>query len=306
MQKLSYHVVDVFTETPFGGNQLAVFTSGQHVPEHAMQKLAREINFSETTFVMPPQDSANDFGVRIFTPAMELPTAGHPTIGTAFVLAREGFIDLAEDRVTVRLEEGVGVIPVTLTFDQGAPDLITMQQPLPTFGAEIANRAAIAEMLSITPADLLEGYPIQVVSSGVPFTFVPLKNLEVIQRAKLRGDLWEKTLKDTAAPKIFMFTLETENSQSTVHSRMFAPSLGIAEDAATGIASGPLGCYLVKYGLVSREKWGSMISEQGIEMGRPSLIHISIDYDGANFTGVRVGGRCVAVAEGYFYEDLFD
>ncbi len=305
MKKLRYFLVDVFTDRSFGGNQLAVFTDGRDLSPQLMQQLAREINFSETTFVLPPQDSGNDFWVRIFTPAVEMPMAGHPTVGTAFVLGREQLIAQAEPETMIRFEEGVGVIPVRVQWQNGQPGLIKMSQPLPQFGLEFPNRAVIAEMLSLEPDEVDPDYPLQVVSCGVPFLYVPLKNLAAIRRAKLRLDLWEQQLKDFASPHLFLFTTETELKNSAVHCRMFAPALGIVEDPATGAASGPLGCYLAKYdrrlpAADRRQNQISFISEQGFEIGRPSLIHIEIEQKNEQITGVIVGGQCVFMGEGYF------
>ncbi|MBI1879235.1 MAG: PhzF family phenazine biosynthesis protein [Chloroflexi bacterium] len=311
MRKLHYNLVDVFTQQPFGGNQLAVFTDGREVSASLMQRLARELNFSETTFVLPPQEAGNDFWVRIFTPATELPIAGHPTVGTAFVLALEQLIDASGPETTIHFEEGVGVIPIRVQWENGQPALIKMSQPLPDFGPEFTDRAVMAEMLSIDPGGIAPNYPLQVVSCGLPFLYVPLKNLAAMRQVKLRYDLWEQHLQDFASPHLFVFTPETELENSAVHCRMFAPALGIVEDPATGVASGPLGCYLVKYGLVrtdrrpqtadlNNKKQISFISEQGFEIGRPSLIHIEIEQAAEKITAVTVGGQCVHMGEGYF------
>jgi trans-2,3-dihydro-3-hydroxyanthranilate isomerase len=299
MRKLRYHLVDVFTDRPFGGNQLAVFINGRGLPTSVMQQIARELNFSETTFVLPPQNPHNDFWVRIFTPAVEMPMAGHPTVGTAFVLALEQLMEASGEETTVLFEEGVGVIPVRLHLENGLPTLIKMTQLLPEFGPEFTDRAAMAEMLSIDSAGIAPNYPLQVVSCGVPFLFVPLRDLATIRQVKLRLDVWERQLKDFASPHLFVFTKETELEKSAVHCRMFAPALGIAEDPATGVASGPLGCYLVRYGLVPQQKQVSLISEQGFEVGRPSFIHIEIEWEGNQITSVAVGGQCVYVGEGF-------
>jgi trans-2,3-dihydro-3-hydroxyanthranilate isomerase len=291
-------LVDVFTDRPFGGNPLAVFSHARGIPDDLMQDIARELNTSETTFVLPPKDPRNDFCVRIFTPTIELPIAGHPTIGTAFVLAREGLIDASDDECTVRFEEGVGPLPVSVRFEDGEPVMATMGQPLPAFGPRFEDRPAIARMLSIDPSDIDAEYPLEVISSGVPFLFVPIRDLHAIAKIKLRLDLWERTLQDFAGPSIFAFTRETELEGSTVHGRMFAPAHGILEDAATGNASGPLGSYLVKYGLVLGEESASIISEQGFEIGRPSLIHINIEQHEGEIAAVHVGGQCVFIGEG--------
>ena len=308
MQKFHYFLVDVFTEQVFGGNQLAVFTGGHHLNDGQMQRIARELNLAETTFVMPPRNDETDFYVRIFTPALELPTAGHPTIGTAFVLAREGFIDYAADDIEtiILFEEGIGSVPVKLRFTSGEAAEITMQQNVREFETSPVDRATAAMMLSIVEDGLDSRYPVEIGSAGVPFLYIPVKNLEVIRRVKLRPDLWDQHLRNSAAPQVYVFTTETEHSDSTVHCRMFAPGFDIPEDPATGIASGPLGCYLVKNGIVSDADSGSIISEQGFEIGRPSIIHIGVVRDGEIFSRVEVGGNCAAVGEGYFYEDLFD
>jgi trans-2,3-dihydro-3-hydroxyanthranilate isomerase len=304
MQKLRYHLVDVFTSRAFGGNPLAVFTAGHNVTStEAMQRIAKELNLSETTFVLPAEDKQNDFKLRIFTPATELPMAGHPTIGTAYVLAQEKFID-AEDDI-IHFEEGIGVIPVALEFEDGTPAMITMDQPIPKFGPIIEARDAIAAMLGLQEDDLLEGHPVQLLSNAVPFTYVPLRNLDAIRRFELRIDLWKQHHAEMGVAGIHMFTPQTETQGATVHSRVSALGAGVMEDPATGAASGPLGAYLVAYGLAPKGSPSDMISEQGFEMGRPSFIHISVDHSGDQITRVRVGGRCVAIGEGFIYQDLF-
>ena len=298
MTTLHYHHVDVFTNRAFGGNQLAVFTDGRGLSDDLMQQIAREMNFSETTFVLPPQQTENDYHVRIFTPAAELPMAGHPTIGTAYVLHHARLFK-TDERQTVRFEEGVGIIPVRYDLREDGPPLITMTQPLPTFGPTLYDRPGLADMLSITMGDLHPDFPPQVVSTGVPFLFVPVRNLEAVQRIRLRLDIWERLLKGWVAESVFVFTTETIEADSTVHSRMFAPAMGVLEDPATGAASGPLGCYLVAHGIVRAETQANIISEQGYEMGRPSLVYVTIDVDAEDdISGVHCGGFCVHMGEG--------
>lgn len=294
MPQLRYHLVDVFTTEPFGGNQLAVFMDGRGVSGELMQRIAREMNLSETTFILPPDDPANNFKVRIFTPGRELPMAGHPTVGTTFVLGHQKLIDVSGATGSIILEEGVGPINVTYTVENGLPGLVKMQQRLPVFGAIYEDRAAAAAMLSLT-ADDLDSTPIQVVSCGVPFLFVPVRSLRAVQNIRFRIDLYERVREETGTGEIFVFTRETLHPDSTVHSRMFAPGLGIGEDPATGAASGPLGCYLVEYGLADGRH---MVSEQGFEMGRPSIIEIEIERDGGEYKRVVIGGRSVYMGEG--------
>lgn len=300
MKRLHYHLLDVFTDRAFGGNPLAVFLEGEGIPEATMQAIAKELNLSETTFVLPPQDAGNDFRVRIFTPAAELPMAGHPTIGTAFILAKEGLVRPDGVRPTVTLEEKVGPIPVTIGWEAGAPAFIEMQQPRPEFGPEIAEVDAIAEMLSLEPdAIRATNLPVQVVSCGMPFLFVPLNGLEAVRRLRFRVDLWERVLRNVAAQDVFVFTRDVEFAGSDVHSRMFAPGHGVNEDAATGGASGPLGCYLVRHRVLVSDGELRCVSEQGIEMGRPSFLHLRIAHERGEITAVRVGGNCHYMGAGY-------
>jgi len=303
LRKLRYHLVDVFTDRQFGGNPLAVFTNGRGIGTETMQAIAKELNLSETTYVLPPDDAANDYRVRIFTPGQELPMAGHPTVGTTYVLAREHMIARGEDgaETEIKLEEGVGTIPVRIEWREGAARFIEMRQPRPVFGARVADLQAVAEMLSIEPEEIAAtNLPLEVVSCGVPFLYVPVKSLRAVRNIKFRVDVWESRLKTIVPPEVFVFTREVEFAGSTVHSRMFAPGMGIWEDPATGGASGPLGCYLVRHGVVGCEGGRADItSEQGIEMGRPSFIKIRIGREGEEITDVRVGGECRFMGEGY-------
>jgi len=299
MRKIRYHLVDVFTDKIFGGNQLAVVTNGRGLSTELMQSIAKEFNLSETTFVLPPADPANDYRVRIFTPHSELPMAGHPTVGTSFILAREHMIELGGDEQTIRLEEGVGLIPVQLKFKDGQPDFIWMQQLLPQFGPRFEDVGAIAEMLSLPTEAIETRWPIEIISCGVPFLYVPLKSLSAARAVRFRMDVWERVLGSTGVGAVFIFTTETELEGSSVHSRMFAPGLGVQEDPATGAASGPLGCYLTRYEVFRTSDRMEFTSEQGIEMGRTSIIKIVIEQEAGAIKSVRVGGQCRYVGEGY-------
>jgi trans-2,3-dihydro-3-hydroxyanthranilate isomerase len=300
MRRLHYHLVDVFTDRAFGGNPLAVITNGRGVGDETMQAIAKEFNLSETTFVLPPDDPRHDWRVRIFTPGSELPMAGHPTIGTTFVLAREHLIPRAERETKIVLEEGVGPVPVRVEFEHGEPVFAEMSQPLPKFGARLNDARAVAAMLSLDAEDIDERLPLEVVSCGVPFLYVPLRSLDAARRARPRVDLIERVSHEHAVPpEVFVFTREVEGADSTVHSRMFAPVVGITEDPATGAASGPLGCYLVRYGIVECDPAAEIVSEQGLEMGRPSYIKIRIERQGEEITAVRVGGQCHFMGEGF-------
>ncbi|HYE15017.1 MAG TPA: PhzF family phenazine biosynthesis protein [Pyrinomonadaceae bacterium] len=301
MRKLHYHRVDVFTDRAFGGNPLAVFTNGRGVSAETMQAIAKEFNLSETTFVLPPDDPAHDWRVRIFTPGSELPMAGHPTVGTSFILAREHLVETKQDgEVLITLEEGVGPVPVRLEFEAGLPAYAEMSQPLPTFGPRFKDPKAIADMLSLEVADVTNtGLPYEVVSCGVPFLFVCVQGLEQMRRIRFRTDVFERVAAEVGVPGLFVFAREVESFEAQIHSRMFAPGAGILEDPATGGASGPLGCFLFRHGAVSRRAPVNFVSEQGIEMGRPSYIRIKIEHEGDEITGVKVGGKCHYMGEGF-------
>ena len=293
MNSRSYHLVDVFTDRAFGGNPLAVFTDGRGIPDTIMQSIAKELNLSETTFVLPPDEAKHDFRVRIFTPKSELPMAGHPTVGTAFVLAREGMLKKRE----AVFEEGVGPVPVSIELRSDEPGFIEMRQPLPKFGPRFEDANAIAGMLTVDRSAIRD-LPLEVVSCGNPFFFVPIDTLESIRKIRFRADLAERVVKETGATGVFVFTTDVVTTGSTVHGRLFAPGEGITEDPATGSAAGPLGCYLSRYRLTASTGEVRSVLEQGIEMGRPSFLHIRILHTGDEITAVHVGGTCCYMGSG--------
>jgi trans-2,3-dihydro-3-hydroxyanthranilate isomerase len=277
--RYEYQLVDVFTDRAFGGNPLAVFKDGRGIRDDLMQSIAKELHLSETTYVLPPKSAdAADHRVRIFTPDAELPFAGHPTLGTAYVLA--GGKDGA-----MRLEEGVGVISVTLR-----EGFVQMVQPLPTFTGTTISRKTAADALGLAVEEVRSDVPIQVGSSGLPYLFVPLANMKAVRRARRPSGL---------DANVYVFAMSAERSGSHVHGRMFDQGLGIGEDPATGSAQGPLGAYLVAHELVRVEPTTRIRSEQGFEIGRPSILEIEVDRTGATVTAVRVGGRCVPMGGGW-------
>ncbi len=300
MSSYPYHLVDVFTERAFGGNQLAVFTEGVQVPSELRPRLAKELNLSETTFVLPPSNAANDFRVQIFTPDKELPMAGHPTVGTTYVLSRVGLIAKTGNPTLAVLEEVVGDIPVRINYDGEGdePSMIWMTQPKPQFGTIIEDHVLVREALSLPEEAISDRYPVQVVSTGVPFLYVPLNRLADTKGISLNSGACRQLVQQYEADGLFAFTQEVETAGSTVHSRMFAPGLGITEDPATGAASGPLGAYLVHYGIAAPD--AHIVSEQGLEIGRPSYIHIEVDSEGGEYTAARVGGQCHYMGRGEF------
>ena len=297
-RKLDYRIVDVFTDQIFGGNPLAVFLDGRGLTDAEMQSLAKEMNLFESTFVFQPHDAENDFKVRIFTPGGELPMAGHPTIGTAFVLAREGMFKLHGNVARLRLEENVGVIPVNIHVKNGKSEMIWMTQPRPQFGPRVLGPERAAEILSLTLGDIDETLPIEIISCGVRYPIVPVRTLSAMKRLRFRADLAHRELSPFGCSEVFAFTRQTQQASSTTHSRMFAPEFGVPEDPATGSAAGPLGAYLVKHGVVKAEPTAQFVNEQGFEIGRPSFLHVKITRDGAEISNVQVGGTCVFFGRG--------
>lgn len=293
---------DVFTDRLFGGNQLAVFLDGRGLAHDAMQAIAKEMNFSETTFILPPAQKGTDFRLRIFTPGSELPMAGHPTIGSAFALARAGVLAPARKDFVFGL--GLGPTPVSLTWRGSDLTFASMTQQLPVFSEPFVNAAAAAGALGLPQAAVAgTGLPVQVVSCGVPFLFIPLATRRAVDNAASNLDAIGTLFRAAGAKAsgVFLFSHERGGDKATVYSRMFAPELGVAEDPATGSASGPLGCYLVRHKIVSPAKAGAILNLQGVKMGRPSHVHISIGMEKGEIASVRVGGEAVLAGEGTLY-----
>ena len=294
---LSYLHYDVFTDRPFTGNQLAVFLDGRGLSTERMQGLAREMNFAESTFILPAEAPGTHVRMRIFTPAAELPMAGHPTIGSTFALAHAGAIKPGATRFVFGLN--IGPVPVDLEWDQGVLRFAWMTQLNPTFGPAIEARRDVAAAIGLTEADLLADRPIREVSCGLPFLMVPIRSPEAVDRAVSDASAFRRLTESTGIDlPMFFFAMSSAGAAETVHSRMFAPGFGIVEDPATGSASGPLGCYLLRHGLLSADAVTRIVSLQGAAMGRPSRIHIEISSRDGEITQVKVGGRAVLVASG--------
>jgi trans-2,3-dihydro-3-hydroxyanthranilate isomerase len=303
MKAYQFIQVDVFTDQPFGGNPLAVFPEAEGLTTEEMQRLAREMNLSETTFVLPPQAPGADFKVRIFTPAKELPFAGHPVVGTHWVLAHLGRVDLREPVTQVRFELGVGVLPANLHVAGGQVERVVMTQDRPTFHAVLEDVTDLAEGLGLSPEAISEtGLPVHVVSTGVPQMMVPVRSLAEVQAldaGQLNIAALNRACHAVGTECALVFTFQTEQPEATVHVRMFAPLLGVPEDPATGSANGALGAYLVHHRAVPvTEPTTHILSEQGAEIDRPSTLYIEADSAGEEITAVRVGGQVVLVAEG--------
>jgi trans-2,3-dihydro-3-hydroxyanthranilate isomerase len=282
----------VFTDRVFGGNPLAVFPDADDVPPGMMQRIARELNLSETVFVQwnaPPEGT--DCRVRIFTPGTELPFAGHPTVGTAYLL---GMLGRAGERVV--LGETVGPIPVDVRMEGGRPSFAMFTAArVPELGPEAPSPDVVARLLSLDAADLGGSLGTAFISSGVPFLVVSVRDRAALGRAHLDALVWQRELADAWGPHVYVVTDDTEGDV-TLRARMFAPGMGIPEDPATGAAATALAGLLARRDAVDGTlRW---IVEQGVEMGRPSRIHVEADMRGGAVAAVRVGGSAVLVSEG--------
>jgi trans-2,3-dihydro-3-hydroxyanthranilate isomerase len=287
----SYLQYDVFTSDPLAGNQLAVFLDGRGLQPDRMQAIAREMAFSETTFILPAEQPDTDTRMRIFTPGVELPMAGHPTVGSTFALAHAGVIAPGRARFVFGL--GIGPTPVDLEWQGDRLRFAWMTQRNPAFEPPVANRAAVAAAIGLATGDLAADLPAQIVSCGNPFLLVPLRDRATVDRAS----------SDAAALRalganVFLFAISPAGSSETIYSRMFASSFGIVEDAATGSACGPVGAYLVRHGLIEGDAAQRIVNLQGVAMQRPSVMHIAITGTPDAITQVRVGGEAVLVGKG--------
>jgi trans-2,3-dihydro-3-hydroxyanthranilate isomerase len=308
-----FHLVDVFTEEPYAGNQLAVVRDAGGLSDDEMQALAREMAYSETTFVESETAAENDgWDVRIFTPESEIPFAGHPTLGTAAVIRDELAASEARpegaprneragdarehgrpDEVTLNL--GVGEIPVTVAqADDG--EVLWMRQRLPEFG-ETMDADEAAEVVSVGIEDVTDDYPAQVVSTGLPTLVVPLRSLDAVRDAEINGQAYrERVVRGLDAENVLVFAPETYHDDNDLNVRMFAPALGVPEDPATGSSNGCLAGWLARHRYFESPEVAVRV-EQGYEIDRPSLLHLEATDDGDEVT-VEVGGRVVPVADG--------
>jgi trans-2,3-dihydro-3-hydroxyanthranilate isomerase len=301
MLRLEYLHLDVFTSRPFEGNQLAVYRDGRGLDAATMQRIAREMNFSETTFILPPERDDTDVRMRIFTPGAELPMAGHPTIGSTFALAHLGTIARGRDAFVFGL--GVGPTRVELTWDDQGLSFAWMDQRPPETRQPLVSSELVARAAGVDHAAFQRtGLPIVEITCGVPYLLLPLASRADVDGAE--PDTASLRALKSAFPNdhigVLVFTTEATEPGITVYSRMFAPGLGVPEDPATGSAAGPLGCFLVTHGLVrGADAARRMVNWQGVKMGRPSRLHIAITSgEAGQITRVQVGGQSVLVAEG--------
>ncbi len=300
MKQLRYYTADVFTDRPFGGNPLAVFPEARGLSDEQMQAIARELNLAETTFVYPPNDARHTNRLRIFTPKAELPFAGHPTLGTAFVLAATGGIALRGEQTDIVFEENVGPVPVRIRTTDGAPSFMQLSvAQLPQAGPPSPPTAPLAEALSLPTDAILSGeHAPQAYSCGLPYLFVPLRDRSALARARLQRDRWEALLASYWAPHLYLMTFDTGSPYVHLRARMFAPAIATDEDPATGSAAAAIAGYLGARATRSGTlRWRI---EQGVEMGRPSLLEVEADKIDGNITAVRVGGAAVMMSEGLF------
>ncbi len=297
MRQFRFLQYDVFTDRPFTGNQLAVFVDAQGLSSRTMQAIAQEMNYSESTFVLPATDPRALARVRIFTPAAELPFAGHPTIGTTFALAHERRIR-AGDASPVRLLLNIGLLPVDVLFEGENLSYAWMRQPLPEFRAWTGQRERLAAAVGLDVSDLADDLPIERGSAGVPFVYIPVRDRAALAKARPGTDLVPALADESPQVGAYLFTLDAE--RGSARSRMFGLAMGIAEDPATGSAAGPFGVYLLHHGHLSPDEHAEsrLRIAQGVEMGRASKIEVAISGGADDLREVRVGGESVLVAEG--------
>jgi trans-2,3-dihydro-3-hydroxyanthranilate isomerase len=282
---LTFYIVDVFAEEKYAGNQLAIVRGGAGLPDEGLQKMALEMNYSETAFVLSEEETEGGYDVRIFTPGDEVPFAGHPTLGTAYVIQHEILTSPVES-VTLKLK--AGEIPVTFG------EVLWMRQLPPTFGA-ILDPALFTRTLNLETADLDDRSPVQVVSTGLPALIVPLRDLDALRRCKVD---WERYT-EVAGPgkNLYVFCPEShDDGPGDLSARMFANDLGVPEDPATGSAAGCLAAYLLEHSYLGTDAVDVRV-EQGYEIGRPSLLYLQAERDGEKII-VNVGGKVQMVARG--------
>ncbi|MBG0746783.1 PhzF family phenazine biosynthesis protein [Planktothrix agardhii 1029] len=291
---MKFSIVDVFAEIKYTGNQLAVIWGDgvESLSDEEMLKIAQEMNYSETTFICDSEPDNGGYPVRIFTPKRELPFAGHPTLGTAYIISEE---IIKTDVIQVILNLAVGQIPVNWKPEESGKKILWMRQNSPEF-THIYDHKLLAPVLNLELSDFDPDYPIQEVSTGIPFIIVPLKTQSALRKAKVNLEYYTELIKRTMAKEIFIFCPETHHPENQLCARMFAPALGITEDPATGSANGCLAGYLSHYRYFGSDQVNIRV-EQGYEINRPSLLLLKAEKIG-DLIQVEVGGNVIKVAEG--------
>ncbi|NRD77040.1 PhzF family phenazine biosynthesis protein [Bacillus sp. BRMEA1] len=292
MSKINYSIVDVFSQGKYTGNQLAVFKNAGNISDREMQQIAKEIHFSETTFILSDKESAGGYDVRIFTPNEEVPFAGHPTLGTAYIIQNE-ILNEPTDKLLLNFKGGQ--IPVS--FDR-QEEIIWMKQNKPTFG-QIVDSNKVSEVLNIGKESIDDQFPIQEVSTGLPVIIVPLKSLEAVKKVRVNKEKYYELIENTDAKAIMVFSPETYDSTNDLNVRDFADYFGVPEDAATGSSNGCLASYLIKYRYFEKSEISIRV-EQGYEIKRPSLLFLKAHENNGEIT-VHVGGQVDKVAQGEWF-----
>jgi trans-2,3-dihydro-3-hydroxyanthranilate isomerase len=302
LRTLKFYQADVFTGQPFGGNPVAVFPDAQGLTDFELQQIAREMNLSETVFVLPPTDAAAVVRLRIFTPTQEIPFAGHPVLGTFHVLAQIGLIAITDGVTRVMQECNIGLFPVEIHAREGQVTRVVMTQPKPLFLGSIEETEDllhISKTLGLPKYQIVDTKaPVMVVSTGLPVVIVPVRALTAVRSIEPDAAAIVEMCERFGTNGILVYTTMTVEDHATVHTRMFAPAIGILEDPATGSASGAMGAYLVHNGLVEVGPLTEIIIEQGYEIGRPSRILVQVESDDDAIQTVKVGGQVVMVVEG--------
>ncbi len=301
MSDTSFVIADVFAGAPGEGNQLAVFTDARGLSDAFMQSAAHEINYSETTFILPPETDGDDARLRIFTPRHELPFAGHPVVGSAVVAKALGVGGGAPD--TIRFGTGVGTIEVRVRIDDERSGWAEMRQPLPVVRHETRDAADAAEIARALGVDVgsvrVDLAPIAALDNGITAVFVPLDSLDTVRALAPNPSAIAAFSKRFGATTLAVVTNETVDASSSVHARVFAPGAGVIEDPATGSANGGLSVYVTSHKLVATDE---IVTEQGFEMGRPSILRAALSRDAAGaVTEVRVSGGVFLTGEGRLY-----
>lgn len=292
MNKLPFYIVDVFAERRYTGNQLAVFRNTESLSDCEMQRIAKEMNYSETTFILSDEMREDGYDVRIFTPETELPFAGHPTLGTAYIIQREIVKEIIH-KIVLNLK--IGKIPVTFTYLEERPELLWMKQIQPIFDKTFSSDL-ISQILRIDETDINNQFPIQEVSTGVPCIIVPLKTLDAVKRASIDKDRYFGLVEELSVKTLLIFSTETYLKENDLNVRFFADYYGVPEDPATGSGNGCLAGYLVKHNFLGKEHINVRV-EQGYEIGRPSLLFLSANKKEGGID-ISVGGKVIMIAKG--------
>jgi trans-2,3-dihydro-3-hydroxyanthranilate isomerase len=296
---LPYHVLDVFTDTRFSGNPLAVVLDADGLDTQRMQAIARELNLSETVFVLKPQNAAHTARARIFTPASEIPFAGHPTIGTGALLAEIRAPEPAAGDALIVLEEQVGIVRIGVRRRPRMPSYAEFDAPkLPAEAGSLAPADRLAAALGLIPAEIgFENHRPTKYTAGMAYAFIPVVSLEAIAKARVAQPHWDEALKGQGLTGAFLYCRETVHTTSSFHARMFAPDFGVPEDPATGSAATAFAAVVQRFDALPDGAHKRFI-EQGYEMARPSLIALSLEVSAGKLAAVRIGGHAVRVAEG--------